>query len=176
MAPSNKAARLIKGKTMHTACKLTGGSLKMNKLRVNEERRKALARIYSDAGAEIIDEFSQSQAQLYHAVSLLTTYGRADALELDPARYAQETETFGRVPYVITAGDELQLPCVPFTASLLASVQGTSSEHRTGVHIFSQQDYVYRLTTSMRYDDEVLKIILAKMRNCLLYTSDAADE
>ena len=166
VAPSNKAARLIKGKTMHTASKLVGGgSLKMSALRVNEERRKALACIYSDAGALILDEFSQTQAQLYHALALLTTYGRTDRLQLDPARYALETETFRRIPYVVTAGDELQLPCVPFTASLLASVQDTSSEHRTGVHIFSQQDFVYRLSTAMRYEDEVLKAILAKMRN-----------
>ena len=61
-------------------------------------------------------------------------------------------------------GDELQLPPVPMQASLLAPLKGCSDEHKAGVGIFSGFKHVYRLTTAMRFDDDMLVSILAKMR------------
>ena len=62
------------------------------------------------------------------------------------------------------AGDELQMPPVPAQVSLLAPIEGTSNEQKTGVKIFNTFTHVYRLTTQMRFEDEVLKKILTKMR------------
>ena len=49
-------------------------------------------------------------------------------------------------------------------ASLLAPVEGTSDEHKAGVRIFGSLRQVYRLSTAMRFDDDELITILAKMR------------
>lgn len=65
---------------------------------------------------------------------------------------------------LVLGGDELQLPPVPMGASLLAPVEGTSDEHKAGVRIFGGLKQVYRLSTAMRFDDEELICILAKMR------------
>ena len=62
------------------------------------------------------------------------------------------------------AGDELQLPPVPFEHSLLASTETTSDEHKAGVHIFGGFTHVYRLETAMRFQDDTLIAILRKMR------------
>ena len=63
-AASNKAARLIGGKTMHTANKLRAeSSLRTVYLRLTAETRRALEASASRLGALIIDEFSQCIAQ-----------------------------------------------------------------------------------------------------------------
>ena len=51
------------------------------------------------------------------------------------------------------------------SVSLLASIDGTSDEQKTGVKIFNSFTHVYRLTTQMRFTDEILKSILTKMRH-----------
>ncbi|MDA8609434.1 hypothetical protein N9L19_00805 [bacterium] len=61
-------------------------------------------------------------------------------------------------------GDELQLPPVPEDSSLIAPPTA-SKEHGAGVNIFAQQDYCYRLTTMMRFHDELLVTILGKYGN-----------
>ena len=78
-APSNKAARGILGKTLHTAGKLRGGTLKMMNLLCSQPVRSALAYLWAPCGALIIDEAPQGAAQLYHAVALRSTYGRDTA-------------------------------------------------------------------------------------------------
>ena len=62
-ASSNKAARLLHGKTMHAANKLHGcSSLRTVHLRLKEQRGKELESIYSKLGAKVIDELSQINA------------------------------------------------------------------------------------------------------------------
>ena len=58
---SNKASRLIKGKTSHTLTKLLGGqSLTMAQLRVQSDtERRALAAVWAPARALVKDEFTQ---------------------------------------------------------------------------------------------------------------------
>ena len=70
MAPSNKAAKGIEGKTLHTASKLRGGTLKMADLRASKETLKGLAILLVPAGMLIIDEALQAAGALYHALSL----------------------------------------------------------------------------------------------------------
>ena len=64
----------------------------------------------------------------------------------------------------LVAGDELQMPPVPFESSLLAPVEGSSHEQKVGVKIFSGIRHVYRLTTAMRFKDDLLSGMLTKMR------------
>ena len=89
---------------------------------------------------------------------------RAAVFDLDSSRYSEPDQTWGCCPIVVTAGDELQMPPVPFESSLLAPIEGTSHEQKVGVKIFSGFAYVYRLTTAMRFTDDVLVNILRKMR------------
>eukprot|EP00438_Fugacium_kawagutii_P025227 Skav230240 [mRNA] locus=scaffold1818:78429:87690:+ [translate_table: standard] len=164
-APSNKAARQIHGKTLHSANKLTrDSSLRTVHLRLSTKVRKALELSTSPLGAVIIDEFSQCIGQMFHADALRKTYGRQSAYNLELHRYAEPLETWGRMPVVVVAGDELQLPPVPFEHSLLATTDGTSDEHKAGVHLFGNFAHVYRLSTAMRFKDDVLVAILTKMR------------
>ena len=164
VAPSNKAARAIHGKTMHAAAKLTTGPMKMMNLRTNQKQQTALAHLFVPAGALIIDECPQGTAPLYHALSLRSSYGRATAYDLELADYAEPGNSFGGLPIVIECGDELQLPPVPACAGLFADMTGVSTEHKAGVQIFGQKDYVYRLSTMKRFTDETLVSILTKMR------------
>ena len=164
-ASSNKAARLLHGKTMHAANKLTGNSsLRTVHLRLDEQRAKVLGNISGKIGATIIDEHSQTSAKLFHADAYITSLARAPIYKLAPERYAHPLETWGCLPVVCVGGDELQLPPVPMQASLLAPLEGCTDEHKAGVAIFAGLKHVYRLTTAMRFDDPVLIAILAKMR------------
>ena len=76
-APSNKAARQIHGKTMHSANKLrVDSSLRTVHLRLTATTRKSLELSTVPLGAMILDEFSQCIGQMLHADSLRKTYGR----------------------------------------------------------------------------------------------------
>ena len=164
-ASSNKAARLLQGKTVHTANKLQGNcSLRTVHLRLNEKRGRVLGAIYGKTGAKIIDEFSQLSAKLFHADAFITSIARAPIFNLRPERYAMPEHTWGAMPVFVMGGDELQLPPVPMESSLLAPLEGTSDEQKAGVAIFAGLKHVYRLTTAMRFDDPVLVAILDKMR------------
>jgi hypothetical protein len=164
IAPSNKAARGILGKTLHAAAKLVVSSLKTMNLRCSTQVQTALAYLWAPCGALIMDEALQGSASLYHALSLRCTYGRAPAHELEVADYAAPSQTFGAIPIVVECGDELQLPPVPATAGLFAPQQNAATEHMAGVQIFGQKDYVYRLSTMKRFTDDTQISILTKMR------------
>ena len=167
---SNKASRLIGGKTSHSLTKLRGGqSLMMHQLRVKTDaERNALAAIWVPAGALVKDEFTMQPATLEHAIAVRATYGRARYHGLRCENYAQGQTNYASLPYVVTAGDPLQFPPVPPTASLLAvgaTEHGQSKEHRIAQAMFEDQDYVCELKATMRFrGDPILTSILAKMR------------
>ena len=164
-ASSNKAARLLGGKTVHTANKLQGGaSLRTVHLRLGEKRSDVLGTVYGRTGAKIIDEFSQLAAKLFHADAFITMMARAPIFKLRPEAYAVAEHTWGDMPILVMGGDELQMPPVPMEASLLAPLEGASDEQKAGVAIFAGLKHVYRLSTAMRFDDAVLIGILEKMR------------
>ena len=90
-APSNKAARLLNGKTLHNLAGLRAtDSLKMHALalRKHQDRKKVDATL-GKVGALIIDEFSQIQSNLFHGVALRATYSRADRYGLHLSDYAR---------------------------------------------------------------------------------------
>ena len=129
---SNKASRLIKGKTSHTLTKIRGGqSLTMARLRLKDDKeRRALAAVWAPAGALIKDEFTQQPGALEHAIAVRATYGRERYHDLRCADYARPETNYASLPYVITAGDPLQFPPTPTTNSLLAEPDGQTKEHR----------------------------------------------
>ena len=75
---SNKAARLVNGKTSHALAKLRGTkSLAMPHLRLRGDKdARALAAVWVPAGALVKDEFSQQSASLEHALAVRAMYGR----------------------------------------------------------------------------------------------------
>jgi len=164
-APSNKAARGIGGKTMHAAQGLTpDSSLRTAALALKPETRRKLECIYLPAGVQIIDEYSMLLAVLNHAGALRSTYAREARYKLKREDYAMKHERFGRMAVLLYAGDHLQLPPVPKSASLLAPLQGTSQEHKVGAAIFRNCEFVFRLTEMQRFDDPQLVRILHTMR------------
>ena len=116
------------------------------------------------AGGLIVDEISQVQAALFHAVSLRMTYARALRYNLNTSAYATVRETFGKTGFVLLSGDHLQLPPVLKRTSLLAPLDYATPEHKTGAAIFSNMPTVFAMETAMRFDDDTLRSILAKMR------------
>ena len=163
-APSNKAARGIKGKTLHAAAKLSNNPLDIKSLTCVQKVQGALACLWAPCGALIIDEAPQGAAALYHALALRSTYGRAAAHHLDISDYAEPGMSFGAMPVVVECGDELQLPPVPPSAGLFADLAEASTVHRAGVELFRQKDYAYRLATMKRFTDATLITVLGKMR------------
>ena len=165
-APSNKAARLLNGKTIHSLKGLrASSSLRTAQLRFasHAERRKMEA-THVEAGVECYDECSQIQASLLHAAFLRSTYARAARYKLRLGDYALPSEIAGRISVLIAVGDPLQLPPIPITSSLFADPTGSSDEQKAGCAIFNNIKYVYVMEKMLRFDDDVLVSILQKMR------------
>ena len=164
--PSNKSARLFQAKTVHSLNGLTAAhSLRTANIRItNEATRKKTQAIHVNAGALLIDEFSQLQAQLFHANNLFWTVARQSCYGLALEDYARPRETAGRVTKFVLSGDHLQLPPVPMSSSLLAPLEGTSAEQKAGVAMFAGIEQVFLMETMMRFRDPVLRQILEKMR------------
>lgn len=164
---SNKAARLVNGKTSHALAKLRGTkSLAMPHLRLrSDQESRALAAVWAPAGALVKDEFSQQSAPLEHALAVRAMYGRCHAHGLKCEDYAVPPTNWASLPFVVTCGDPLQFPPVPASSSLLADPENTSREHRAAEQMFADQDFVCKLSTAMRFEkDLVLQRILEKMR------------
>ena len=76
-APSNKPARLIGGRTMHSSQGLTPeSSMRTHNLALNTQSRQKLAITIAEAGAMHLDEYSNLQGELNNAAALRTTYAR----------------------------------------------------------------------------------------------------
>ena len=164
-APSNKAARGIHGKTMHSLLGFTPDtSLRTSALALTTQRRVKLERTFLNAGAIIEDEYSMLPGNMNHAASLLATYARESKFGLRREDYARPGERYGRMPLVAWCGDHLQLPPVPKKNSLLAPLEQTSQEHRVGASVFRNAQHVFQLQQMMRFKDETLVRILRTMR------------
>ena len=127
---SNKAARLVKGKTSHALVKIRGAqSLNMARLRIKDDKdQRALAAVWAPVGALVKDEFSMQPGTLEHAIAVRAIYGRERAHELKCEDYARPETNYASIPFVLSSGDPLQFPPVPATASLLANSEGASKE------------------------------------------------
>ena len=177
-APSNKAARGINGVTVHVANNLRGNSSLLTPHLRQKPRQTAYVRRQGRQGARVYDEFSQLNSKLWHADMYMTSVARNLAWEAaeqaselqgqdlrpDPARYTDLDQSWGAMPVVVVAGDELQFPCVPAAAGLLAPIIGTSDEQKAAVRCFTSSQDVCKLRTQKRFADPVLINILETMR------------
>jgi hypothetical protein len=101
---SNKAARLVNGKTSHALAKLRGTkSLAMPHLRLRGDKdSRALAAVWVPAGALVKDEFSQQSASLEHELAVRAMYGRycAHGLARD-VQYRLSVKRTGVLPLLL---------------------------------------------------------------------------
>ena len=164
-APSNRAARGIQAKTVHSLLGFTPeSSLRTAALALSSQKRVKLERTFLQAGVMLHDEHSMLAGNMNHAASLVITYAREGKFHLRREDYALPRERYGRMPILAYFGDHLQLPPVPKKNSMMGSMTGTGQEHRVGAAIFRQSKYVFHMQTMMRFKDAVLVRILNTMR------------
>jgi hypothetical protein len=108
VAASNSAARLLRGKTMHAAGKLTRKqSLKARELKPNSRAKKALQREWETLVMLLGDEVSMASPPLLAGLSRRASHGRRDLLKLDMTNVLEQP--FGQVLLQALAGDFMQL-------------------------------------------------------------------
>ena len=108
IAAANSAARLLRGKTMHSAGKMTRQqSLKAHKLKPNSRAKKALQREWEALVFLLGDELSMASPPLLAGISRRASHGRKDLLKLDMSDVL--TQPFGQVLLQALAGDFMQL-------------------------------------------------------------------
>ena len=164
-APSNKAARGIGAKTLHSLLGFTPeNSLRTAALALSTQKRVKLERTFLHAGIMIHDEYSMLAGAMNHAASLLATYAREAKYRLRREDYALPRERYGRIPGLGYFGDHMQLPPIPKANSMNASLDGSSQEHHVRAGIFRQVRYVFQLEQMMRFKDPTLIRILQAMR------------
>ena len=120
-------------------------------------------RLTGSLGVDVTDELGCVSSDLLHADALRKTYGRAQRFELDPTRYMQPAETWGRMPGKILCGDFYQLPPDP-ASSLLAPPLRQSYEHHQGRKLLLDMEHVVDFVQMQRFDDPLLVEILHAMR------------
>ena len=128
----------------------------------SDQMRKRMDANQTHAGAWIHDEALQTAAPLLHAAALRTTYARQHAYNLNVARYAEPSEIMGKISFFVMCGDHLQLPPVPKSSGLLASMENTSDEHKVGAAMFNRVHYLFEMHTMKRFTDPTLISILQK--------------
>ena len=131
---------------------------------MNPQSQKKLHRLTSAVGVDVIDEVGAVPGPLLHADALRMTYGRALKRDLDPTKYMQPQETWGRMPAKILCGDFFQLPPVPASSSLLAPHKGQSYEHQQGRKLLADMEYVVEFVQMQRFTDQRLLEVLNAMR------------
>ena len=167
-APSNRAARGFhpEAKTIHSIASIRPqDSMRTSNLSIkSDQTRKRMDANQTHAGAWVHDEALQTSAPLLHAAALRSTYVRQHKYNLDIARYAEPSQTMGKISFFAMCGDHLQLPPVPKSSGLLASLENTSDEHKVGASIFNRVHYLFEMHTMKRFEDATLIAILKKMR------------
>ena len=98
-APSNKAARGIHAKTLHSLLGFKpDSSLRTAALALSAQKRVKLERTFLQAGVMLHDEHSMLAGTMNHAASLVTTYAREAKFSLRREDYARPRERYGRMP------------------------------------------------------------------------------
>ena len=134
------------------------------RLKLSPQTEKKMNHLVGDLGVDVIDEISAVPADLLHADALRRTYGRCLRHNLDTTCCMIPSETWGRMPAKILAGDFHSLPPVPQEAMLLSPVVNKSYEHQQGAKLLSNIEYVVEFTQMQRVQDPLLAEVLAAMR------------
>ena len=107
-APSNKPARIIGGRTMHSGQGLTPeNSMRTASLALNAQFQQKLSITQADAGVLHIDESSQMQGDLHHTAALRTTYARESKYSLNRHNYSSPRERYERIAILWYSQDHL---------------------------------------------------------------------
>ncbi len=173
IAAANAAARLLRGKTMHAAGKMTRNqSLKAKQLKPNSRAKKALQAEWEFLVLLLGDEVSQASPPLLAGISRRASYGRQSEYRLD-MKCALE-EPFGKVLLQVLMGDFVQLNPVNSHTLLEALVKGIrvpgtprsfKSEDEDGFKVFDQIcENVVLFTGTHRFLDKDLPQLLEIMR------------
>ena len=108
VAAANSAARILGGKTMHAAAKLTRKqSLAASKLKPNSRAKKKLEAEWEYLVLLLADEIGLASPPLLAGLSRRATFGRKDLLRLCVKRAIEEP--FGQVPAQAVMGDFMQI-------------------------------------------------------------------
>ncbi|CAK0852500.1 unnamed protein product, partial [Prorocentrum cordatum] len=108
VAAANSAARILGGKTMHAAAKLTRKqSLAANRLRPNSRAKKKLEAEWEYLVLLLADEIGLASPPLLAGLSRRATFGRKDLLRLRADRAIEEP--FGQVLAQAIMGDFMQV-------------------------------------------------------------------
>ena len=174
IAAANSAARLLRGKTMHAAGKMTRQqSLKSKKLKPTKKAKDALT-LEWEAGLLLLgDEIGTAAPPLLAGVSRRASYGRRDLYNLDMLRVMEQP--FGNMLLQVMMGDFLQLnpvkshtllqALVPDTTRVPGTPRKTTDEDRDGYKIFRHMcQNVILFTGTHRFKDESLPKLLEIMR------------
>ena len=173
IAAANSAARLLKGKTMHAAGKLTRSqSLSAKKLKPNSRALKALQMEWQTTTMLLCDEVGLAQPPLLAGISRRASHGRKRLLELDLARMLEEP--FGAVFLQAFLGDFMQLNPVKNHSLLEAFLvrshvpgvpRAVSDEDQDGWAVFRQCcENVVVFSGTHRYLDTGLPRLLEIMK------------
>ena len=107
-APSNKAARGIKGKTSRGLLGFKPDSTLRNSAReLTTNKRIKRERTFIPMGAILKDEFSMMPGHMNHASALRSPYDRESEFGLRREEDAQPREQAGRVAVMLDSGDHL---------------------------------------------------------------------
>ncbi len=172
IAAHNSAARLLLGKTMHAAGKMTRQqSLKAKHLKPKARARKALEAEWQDLFFLLADELSLAAPALLAGVSRRAFHGRAKLMGLSLEEILEHP--FGNVPLQVLMGDFLQLNPVKahtlLEAFCTSPVPGvplkTKDEDRDGYKLFRQMcRNVVLFNGTHRFLDKDLPKLLGIMR------------
>ena len=156
-AASNKPVHLIGGRTIHFGQDLIPEHcMRTVSLAVKAQSRQKFSFTH--------DESSQLQGELDHAASLRAAYTHITKYGLNPNIYSGPRKKYGRIVILCYSQDNLLLPPLPSSSSMLAPLEGTSDEHKVDAQIFKNAELVFQFNTAMRFTDETLIEILKAMR------------
>jgi hypothetical protein len=173
VAAANSAARLLGGKTMHSAAKLTRKqALNAKALKPNSRCRKALETEWEQLVFLLGDEIGLANPRLLAGLSRRASYGRRDLYDLDMKKLIEQP--FGQVLVQVLMGDFMQInPVKSHTllealltkASVPGVPQNTTDEDTDGYNVFRKVlDDVVLFRGTHRFKDKELPRLFECLR------------
>jgi hypothetical protein len=174
IAAANSAARLLRGKTMHAAGKMTRQqSLKAVQLRPGKRAKDALTLEWEAGLLLLADEIGTAAPPLLAGVSRRASYGRRDLYNLNMTLVMEQP--FGEMLLQVMMGDFMQLNPVashtlleallPSTTRVPGTPYKTTEEDNQGYKVFRRMcKNVILFTGTHRFKDKALPQLLEIMR------------
>ena len=164
-APSNQAARLIEGRTLHNAAALNAtSSLRTRQLVLERQWKEKMELRMENVACWAADESGQCSGALLHASVFSCTYARMRKYQLQPEDYTLKQEVWGRMPLVLLLDDFCNFRLFLKNSLLAAGTKAYEYEHRIAKCMVQQSDVVFFFKSSRRFSDPNLRHILDAMR------------